>query len=450
MDMREDTELTLTVDRLAFGGKGVARVDGLVVFVDGGLPGATVRAKVTRVKKGFAEARAVETLTPAPQAVAAPCPHFGVCGGCLHQDLDYAAQLFWKRQQVAETLSRLGGLRDVDVAPAVASPETYGYRNKMEFAFAGRLHLGLHERQRPGRVLDIEKCLLMDDRTGDILAFAREACAATGLAAYDPRTGKGVWRHLVVRRSLATGGRLVHLITGPSRRAGDAAHHFGEALLERFPDVSGFVHSVRRAPTTVAIGERQVFALGTDHLEERIGDVRLRISADAFAQTNTTAAEKLYAVVAQAAGTAPDRALWDVYCGCGGIALALAPGFETVYGVEADKRAVADAQKSAKLSERENCVFKTGDAATVLADLAATKPAVVTLDPPRAGADGQTLAAVMDAAPEKLVYVSCNPATLARDLKILSDLYTLTQVTPVDLFPHTAHIEVVAALELRR
>ncbi|MFU2209948.1 23S rRNA (uracil(1939)-C(5))-methyltransferase RlmD [Solidesulfovibrio sp. C21] len=450
MDMREDTELTLVVDRLAFGGKGVARVDGLVVFVDGGLPGATVRAKVTKVKKGFAEALVVETLTVAPQAVAAPCPHFGVCGGCLHQDLDYAAQLFWKRQQVAETLSRLGGLRDVDVAPVVASPDIYGYRNKMEFAFAGRLHLGLHERQRPGRVLDIENCLLMDDRVGDILAFVRETCADTGLAAYDPRTGKGVWRHLVLRRSLATGGRLVHLITAPSRRAGDAAQHLGESLLERFPDVSGFVHSVRRNPMAVAIGERQISALGADHLEERIGEVRLRISADAFAQTNTRAAEKLYAEVARAAGSAPDRALWDVYCGCGGIALALAPGFETVYGVEADKRAVADARKAAKSSGRDNCVFKAGDAATVLADLAATKPAVVTIDPPRAGVDGQTLAAVMDAAPDKLVYVSCNPATLARDLKTLSDLYTLNQVTPVDLFPHTAHIEVVAALELRK
>ena len=449
MDMREGMELTLAVDRLAFGGKGVARTDGLVVFVDGGLPGATVRARVTRVKKGFAEAAVEETLTPAPAAVAAPCPSFGVCGGCVLQDLDYAAQLFWKREQVAETLARLGGLRDVAVADCVPSPALYGYRNKMEFAFAGRLHLGLHERQRPGRVLDIASCLLMDERAGDVLAFMRGACADTGLAAYDARTGKGVWRHLVLRRSLATGARLAHLITGPSRRAGDAAHHVGQSLLDKFPDIAGFVHSVRRAQTAVAIGERQVFALGAEYLEERIGDVTLHVSADAFAQTNTQAAEKLYAVVAEAAGEDLHGALWDVYCGCGGIALALAPRFETVYGIEADKRAVADAQESARLSNRDNCVFKAGDAAAVLADLAATKPTVVTLDPPRAGADAQVLAAILDAAPAKIVYVSCNPATLARDLKILADLYAVSNVTPVDLFPHTAHIEVVAELALR-
>lgn len=449
MDMHEDMECTLAVDRVAFGGKGVARVDGLVVFVDGGLPGATVRARVTRVKKGFAEAVAVETLTSSPAAVAAPCPHFGLCGGCVHQDLDYAAQLFWKREQVVETLARLGGLREVVVEETIPSPDLYGYRNKMEFAFIGRLHLGLHERRQPGRVLDVTGCLLMDERACAVVDFVRQACTETGLAAYDARSGKGVWRHLVVRRSLATGERLVHLITGPSRRAGDAAHHIGENLLTRFPDVSGFVHSVRRAQTTVAIGERQVFALGRDHLTERVGEVTLRVSADAFVQTNTRAAHKLYQVVEQAAGSAPEGALWDVYCGCGGIALSLAPHFETVYGVEADKRAVADAVESAKLSGRDNCVFTAGDAAVTLADLAPTKPAVVTLDPPRSGADAQTLAAVMDVAPAKIVYVSCNPATLARDLKILGDLYAVTKVTPVDLFPHTAHIETVAELVLR-
>ncbi|MEL7641186.1 MAG: 23S rRNA (uracil(1939)-C(5))-methyltransferase RlmD [Solidesulfovibrio sp.] len=449
MDIREDMELTVDVDRLAYGGKGVARVEGLVVFVSGGLPGATVRAKVTKCKKGFAEAVAVETLSPSPEAVAPPCPHFGVCGGCLWQDLSYEAQLFWKREQVVETLSRLGGLSGLEVAPTVASPRVFAYRNKMEFAFAGRLHLGLHERLRPGRVLDIGQCLLMEPWAGEVLGFVRDTCRETGLAAFDARTNKGVWRHLVLRASEQTGARLAHVITGPARGAGDAAHRLGEALLARFPFLTGFVHSVRRAPTAVAFGERQVLALGADHIEERFGAARLHVSADAFAQTNTQAATALYGVVTRAAGSDARGTAVDCYCGCGGIALNLAPHFETVYGLEADKRAVADAVRSAELSGIGNAVFKAQDAAKGLSELSGISPSVVVLDPPRAGATPEMLAAVLAAAPKKVVYVSCNPATLARDLKALGELYAVVRVTPVDQFPHTAHIEAVAELTLR-
>lgn len=427
----------------------MARLDGLVVFVDGGLPGATVRARVERLKKGFAEAVAVETLTPSPAAATPACPHFGVCGGCVWQNLDYAAQLFWKREQVVETLARLGGLSGVAVEQTVPSPRQYEYRNKMEFAFAGRLHLGLHERRRPGRVLDIDSCRLMAPWAGEVLGFVREQCAATGLAAFDSRTSKGVWRHLVLRES-ADGQRLVHLITGPARGAGDAAHTLGEAVLARFPEIKSFVHSVRRAASAVAVGERQVFVLGPGRLEEQIGPVRLRVSPDAFVQTNTEAAKALYDLVAEAAGSAPDGVAWDVYCGCGGIALTLAPSFSFVHGIEADARAVEDAKKSAQRSGIENCLFTAGDAAATLENLKGTPPAVVVLDPPRAGAAPETLKAVMDAAPARIVYVSCNPATLARDLKILGDMYAVAKVTPVDLFPHTAHIETVAALTLRQ
>ena len=319
----------------------------------------------------------------------------------------------------------------------------------MEFAFAGKLHLGLHERRRPGRVLDIGTCRLMAPWAGEVLGFVRERCAETGLAAYDSRTGKGVWRHLVLRQSAATGARLVHLITGPARGTGDAAHQLGEAVLKEFPGITSFVHSTRRTASAVAVGERQVFALGPGYLEEHFGAVRLRVSPDAFAQTNTAAAESLYATIAKAAGSAPDGAAWDLYCGCGGIALTLAPAFGTVYGLESDKRAVADAQESATLSNIENCVFTIGDVATELVELAHTKPAVVVLDPPRSGATPEVLRAIMNVAPKKIVSVSCNPATLARDLKALGDMYAITGVTPVDLFPHTAHIEVVAELTLR-
>jgi len=442
-------ELELTVERLALGGRGVAHVDGLVVFVDGGLPGAQVRARVERVKKGFAEAFTLETLSPSPKSVPPVCPHFGVCGGCVWQDLDYDSQLFWKRELVAETLSRLGGFSDVVVSPTLPSPNILEYRNKLEFAFIGNLHLGLHERRRPGRVFDLTTCRLMAPWAAEVVTFVREQCQQTGLAAYDSRTSKGVWRHLVLRESAATGARLVHCITGPARGAGDAAHQLGEAVLRKFPEVTRFVHSVRRASSAVALGERQVLSLGSGQLEEHVGWVRLRVSPDAFIQTNTGAAKALYAAVAEAAGSAPEGTAWDLYCGCGGIALHLAPAFGTVYGLEIDPRAVDDATSSAELSGIENCVFLAGDAATEMTKLVHAKPAVVTLDPPRSGAAPETLTAIMQAAPAKVIYVSCNPATLARDLKILSEMYDITSVTPVDLFPHTAHIETVVALSLR-
>lgn len=449
MELRDTMELELAVTRLALGGRGVARASGLVVFVDGGLPGALVRARVTRVRKGFAEAEVLEVLTPSPEAVTPACRHADVCGGCPWQGLDYQAQLFWKREQVAETLARLGGLTDVTVHPTVASPQPFAYRNKMEFAFAGKLHLGLHERRRPGRVLDIEECLLMAPWAIQVVDFVREFCRETGLPTYDARTGKGVWRHLVLRESAATGKRLIHLITGPARAAGDVAHGLGEALLARFPEVTGFVHSMRRAATAVAVGERQVFCLGEPQLEETVGGTRLVVSPDAFLQTNTAAAGLLYDVVAEAAGSVPGGTAWDLYCGCGGITLRLAPHFGLVHGVEADPRAIEDAKASAILSGSDTCVFHARDAGQAMADLAQTAPAVVVLDPPRSGAAPEVLAAILAAAPARVVYVSCNPATLARDLKILSDLYQVTAVTPVDLFPQTAHIECVAALTAR-
>lgn len=449
MELREGMNVELAVDRLALGGKGVARIEGFVVFVDGGLPGSTVQAKITRLRKGFAEAEAVETLVPSPQAVPPACRHADVCGGCPWQGLDYAAQLFWKREQVVETLARLGGLTEVTVHPTVPSPRTLGYRNKMEFAFAGNLHLGLHERRHPARVLDITECKLMEPWAAQVVTFVREYCRNTGLTAYDARTGRGVWRHLVLRESTVTGKRLVHLITGPARTAGDAAHGLGEALLAKFPDIGGFVHSVRRAPTGVAVGERQVSSLGETRLEECIGEAKLVFSPDAFVQTNTEAAALLYALVAEAAGEAPDGTAWDIYCGCGGISLNLARRFGLIHGVEADARAIDDARNAAEQSGIETCVFHAKDAAQAMANLSTTAPTVVVLDPPRAGAAPEVLAAILAAAPARVVYVSCNPATLARDLRTLTELYQVRAVTPVDLFPHTAHIECVAELTLR-
>jgi 23S rRNA (uracil1939-C5)-methyltransferase len=298
-------------------------------------------------------------------------------------------------------------------------------------------------------VLDIETCPLMAPWAAEMVNAVRELCRETGLAAFDPRTGKGVWRHLVLRDSRHDGSRLAHIITGPSRAAGDAVHTLGKTLLARFPELTGFVHSVRRAPTPVAHGERQSIVLGRGHLTEKMGRATLRVLPDAFAQTNTGAAQSLYEIVAREAGSDPAGTALDLYCGSGGLALNLAPAFAQVQGLDIDPRSIESAKASAKLSEAPNCVFTAADAADALDDLAGDPPTVVVLDPPRAGAAPEVIAAILRTAPRRVVYVSCNPATLARDLKRLAEAYDIASVTPVDLFPHTAHIEAVASLTLR-
>lgn len=436
------------VTALAFGGRGVARLEGMVVFVERGLPGQRVRARVERTKKRFAEARVEEVLSPSPHQVEPFCRHFGVCGGCLFQDLDYAEQLRWKERHVADALARIGGLEAVDLRPILASPAQRGYRNKMEFAFEGRgdgLRLGLRERGGQ-RVVDLLECHLQPPETARLLAAARVSCRASGLPAWDGRAG--FWRHLVVRRSEATGELLVHCLTGPESRHFQAVLDLAAALKEAVPGLTAFVHSVSAARSGPAAGQETIRAVGADHLTERLGDLSFRVSAEAFFQTNTRGAELLYGAVADMAGLTGAEVVFDLYCGSGGIALTLARRAARVFGFEVVEPAVEDARFNAGLNGLSNCRFVAGRIAPRrLKDLPA--PDVLVCDPPRAGLDDPALEAVRESGAARVVAVSCDPATLARDVARLAPVYELVAVQPADLFPHTAHVEAVALLRRR-
>lgn len=447
-------EVELVVDKLALGGAGLARFEGLAVFVERGLPGQRVLARITQARKRHAEAEVLRVLTPSPHQVESFCPHFGPCGGCEHQDLDYAEQLRWKEILVRETLARLGGLgeeaaRDA-VLPAIASPETRHFRNKMEFAFAGgageALSLGLRPRGAAAGVLDVDACFLQSPQSAALVNAARDFCRETGVPAFDPARNLGLWRHLVVREGKATGQRMVHCITAPWRQAAGAVRALADHLHAAFPDLTTFAHSTRKDRLPVAQGETPRFATGPGHITERLGRFTFRVSPDAFFQTNTHAAELLFAAAVDLGRLQPGWTVWDLYCGSGGLALFAAGAVHKAVGFESDPRSVDDARRNAADNGVHNCEFHAVDVLKALSEAPYTPDAVI-LDPPRSGLHPQGLRELLRLAPKRIVYVSCNPATLARDLAALRERYAVAAVQPVDLFPHSPHIECVAGLD---
>ncbi|HCG03661.1 MAG TPA: 23S rRNA (uracil(1939)-C(5))-methyltransferase RlmD [Desulfovibrio sp.] len=463
--------LELTVDGLAAGGRAVCRHEGRVVFVAGGLPGQRVRARLTTVKRRFAEATLDAVLEPSPAQCAPFCAHFGDCGGCAWQDLPYAEQLRWKERFVVDALGRIGGLRDANVLPIIASPAERGFRNKMEFAFSqdrdGQLHLGL--RRRASRaVVDITECHLQTSLTVAIVAAVRDLARESGLPGWDDGRQDGFWRFLVVRepelgRDAAAGapqaamedngpGRqcMVQCITGRHPGAAQAVSRLAEALRARFPEVTGVVHSLRLDPEQIAYGERVLAVDGEAVLVERLGDNDLLLGPDSFFQTNTTAAGLLYDEARRMAAAGPDDTVWDLYSGVGAIALHLARAAGAVRGFEITPEAVNDARANAARNNILNCSFVSGDVRTSLRRERpgeGASPRVVVMDPPRAGLHEDVVEAVAAHKPPRIVYVSCNPATMARDVALfVARGYALQEARPVDLFPHSPHVECVALL----
>jgi 23S rRNA (uracil1939-C5)-methyltransferase len=453
MPLRPGQEIEVEIESVGMEGPGVGRVDDLVVFVARGLPGERVRARVERAKPNFARARAFEVLRPSPLRVAAPCTHLEVCGGCTWQDLDYEAQLDAKTDIVRESLRRLGGVADIDVPRALASPHTFHYRNKMEFSFfAGRdgaVVLGLHTPGTFDRVFDLEACHLMSEESNRIVARVRDWAARSGQPAYHMRRHSGFWRYLVVREGKNTGQTMVHLVTHAGTLPDAAA--MSAALAAEFGSIRSLLRSVNTRRATIAVGESEEVLRGDAEIEERLGDLRFRIGANTFFQTNTLQAERLFALAAAWADLGPGDEVLDLYAGTGAISLWLARRARRVIGIELVPESVAMAVKNAALNGIDNCHFAAGDVRDFLrrrpGEAAAARVAVV--DPPRAGLHPEIATALCALRPARLVYVSCNPATLARDVQLLSGAYALRRVQPVDMFPHTYHVECVALLERR-
>ncbi len=433
---RKGERLELEIDSLAFGGRGVARAGGYVVFVSGGLPGDLVRAEVTKPKKRFAEARTVELLRPGADRVANRCTHEGEpCPGASWQGLAYEQQLLEKRRQVDEALRRIGALDGFELEQIEPALEQWRYRNKLEYSFGpgedGTV-LGFHASGRWDLVIGVEDCLLASERGNAARNEVREWARDEIVEPYDRRAGSGVLCNLAVREGRRTDQLQTRLITTP----------------KRLPKPPVDLHTVIDDGSGGSEGPTGV--LGEETLRERLCGLEFEMSYNAFFQTNTEMAERLYAVAAEYAGLSGGERVFDLYCGIGTIGLTMAAQAGEVWGVEIVPEAIADAERNAERNGIANARFVAGSARTGVRPLVeeAGKPDVVLLDPPRAGLSQKIVRRVLECEAKRIVYVSCNPTTLAPNAAQLVEAgYTLRRVRPVDMFPQTPHIECVALFE---
>jgi 23S rRNA (uracil1939-C5)-methyltransferase len=443
--LRKDQELELHVDSLAYGGNGVARLNGFVVFVRRGLPGDTVRARVTKVKRNHAEATALEIVEAGAPRVEAPCVHYPACGGCRFQDLAYDAQIEAKAAQVADALARIGRLKGFELEPIVPAESVFHYRNKLEYSFTkdeSGVALGFHKAGRWDEVLDIERCWLTTDLGNTIRNAVKAWANEQGLPAYDQETQEGYLRHLVVREGRNTGQALVVVVTAP----GDLPEDSFVESVRRFPEVRSVYWAINDTPAEItSVPSRLLW--GEEAIEEEILGLRFRVRPNAFLQTNTKMAEELYRLAIDYAGLTGEETVYDLYCGTGTIGLSMARKALTVWGIESSEESVACAVENAELNGLANAAFFAGEVGADVEELRgrAGPPDVVVVDPPRSGLVGKALARVAALEAPRLVYVSCNPTTLAGNAKELVGFgYALERVRPVDMFPHTPHVESVA------
>ena len=438
-------ELELTIDALAFGGAGVARTEGYVVFVSGALPGDRVRAVIGKRKRAYAEARAVEILEPSPDRIAPVADH----PGAPWQVLSYERQLEVKQAQVQDALRRIGKLDAFALEPIIPAVSQWRYRNKLEYSFgadaSGELVCGFHAPGRWDEIVPITDCLLASEPANAARDQIVSWCRAQGLTAYDRRSGEGLLRNLVVREGRRTNALQVRLVTGPGALDRDSLIRAGQGL-------DGLLWTrVDSVAETTQGGETELLA-GSDRFEDVLGGMRFEISAGAFFQTNTEMAERLCQLAIEYAAPVGFERVYDLYCGIGTIGLLMSPRVAEVWGLELVPEAISDDMANARANEVDNAHFFAGDVRLALRELTerAGRPDVLVVDPPRAGLSQKVVRRIIEASPSRIVYVSCNPTTLAPNAAQLVEAgYELVRVRPVDMFPQTPHIECVAELVRR-
>jgi 23S rRNA (uracil1939-C5)-methyltransferase len=485
MKLVKNSIIELLVESYAFEGKGVAFIPleqeeetssgdrGFVVFVQGAYPGERVLAKLTKVKSRFAESVVTEILDKSPLRVPAECSHFGVCGGCKQQDLLYSEQLKHKQQQISEIFKSIGGIQIEDICESVldiiGADKQFYYRNKMEFSFATKrwltsdeagqpdvtnvgLFLGLHVPGVYDKVLDLKECKLQSPISEEIVTFTREYFIEKGLDAYSTKTHIGYLKNLVIRQAQNTSDLMVNLVTAREEQA--LVYNYASTLREKFPQITTIINNITSSKALVAKGEYEIVLFGEGKIYDKIGDYKFGISANSFFQTNTSQAEKLYSTTLEFADLTSDDIVYDLYCGAGTIAIYISKFCKTVYGFEAVADSIIDAGINKELNNASHLHFYMADLyksfLPIISENRLPKPTVIILDPPRSGLHPNTLSDVLAIRSAKIVYVSCNPASQARDIKGMMEAgYQLVKMRAVDMFPNTYHIENVALLTIK-
>jgi 23S rRNA (uracil1939-C5)-methyltransferase len=468
--LHRNQTVDLTVSGLAYGGKGVAKVDDFVVFVTGAVPGDVVRALVVKTKRRYAEAQALEVITPSPGRRTPRCSSFGRCGGCVWQTLEYGLQLEYKTRQVRESLEHLGGLSGFAIMPAVGMANPWRYRNRADFSVGTSEAGAVVGFRPPGRwdsVLPLSECHLLGLAMERVRATVEQWLRDSSLVGWDPRNATGFARHLLVRSAQVGEEVIVGLATAPGELP-EAGAGLVERLRAAHPEVVGVLHATNASRAEVSSGLEWQVLWGRPDLLEKMAGITLKVSVDAFFQTNTLMAHALYGLVGHEAGVGagaleadsrPGSVIWDLFSGVGSIGLSLAGRAKGVLGIEAVGAAVRDARENALLNGIGNASFVEGDVGTILREVAdgtrrlpegLERPDVIVVDPPRAGLGKKAVSRIGEVAAPRIVYVSCNPATMAPNAAQFLDYgYHLQRVTPVDMFPHTPHVEAVGLLVRR-
>lgn len=458
----ENVEIT----GVAAEGKSIARVDDMVVFIPYGAPGDVVNIKLDKKKRSYAEAHIVDMVKPSPDRVTPACEHFGVCGGCKWQHIPYESQLRYKRDQVVDALTRIAKVEIPEVNPTLGSKETFCYRNKLEYTFsckcwitfedlrsgreiADRNALGFHIPGAFDKVLDIKKCWLQDDLSNRIRLFVRQYALAKGYEFYDIKAQQGLMRTLMVR--IASTGEVM-LIVVFARPEQEKIDDLMGAIAAEFPEITSLLYVVNQKVNDTIADQEVITYRGRDYINEEMEGLQFRIGPKSFYQTNSLQAYELYKVARRMACLKPDDLVYDLYTGTGTIANFVARQVKKVVGIEYVPEAIADARLNSEVNGIDNTIFFAGDMKDVLTDgfiAEHGRPDVMIIDPPRAGMHEDVVNVILNARPERIVYVSCNPATQARDLALMDSLYRVEEVQPVDMFPHTHHVENVVRMTRR-
>ena len=480
MNVKKGKIVQLEIDKYAFEGRGIAKVDKgsivpesidesknkYVVFVDGSYPGDLVKASLTKIKKSYAEARVEEIIKPSNLRIKARCKFFGACGGCKQQDLDYETQVKFKQQQVEEIFNKMGGLKDFKVEKILSSDKVFFYRNKMEFSFAEKrwltseeiesnkilekdFALGLHIPRIFDKVINIDECFLQSELSNKILNFTRNFFKERNISIYSTKTHEGFLRNLVIKQSHHSADLMVNLVT--SSENDELLQNYKEMILAETPQITTIVNNINLKKASVAIGDYEKVLHGTGFIYDTIGKYKFRISANSFFQTNTLQAERLYQTALDFAEMNGDETVYDLYSGAGTISIFISDHCKEVYAFETVEAALIDAEENTKLNNISNVHFIKADLyksfLPIVEEKKLSKPDLIILDPPRSGMHKNTINDVINMSPKKIVYVSCNPTTQVRDIKLFAEAgYRLFKITPVDMFPHTFHIENVALL----
>ena len=469
--MERNDSIELTITDISEEGKALGRFENFVVFVKHAVPGDVVRVKVWKARRKFAEADIEEFITYSPFRQSPRCKYFGTCGGCAWQNINYDRQLAFKQKRVEDAFLHIGGFSKLNLLTIIPSASEYFYRNKMEFSFSDKqwfpqkefqerknasseneqsFGLGFHPINNWEKVLNIDECWLQSETSNRILHCIRLFATAQSIPVYSQETRQGFFRNLVIREGKHTNEVMVNVVSLEHSPA--LMQQLTDYLVKEIPEITTLVNTVNRKIAQIARGEEEYCYYGNGFITEKIGKYFFKISADSFFQTNTHQTEKLYSLVKEFARLTPNDIVLDLYCGTGTIGIFLSDSCKEVIGIDVIESAIADARKNAEINTIENTDF-------ILADLQKgiqlssdniSHPDVIILDPPRNGLHHKVVSDVINISPKKIVYVSCNPATQARDCKILTEFgYQIDALQPVDMFPHTTHVESVAKISLK-